>query len=180
MTLDKQLTERIRKWLDTEPGARDYDEGALLLLKLSGNRIMYRNITAAGPGRRAEFIEYQIKKYHSFRLAELTHAQVEEMSDKVEKIVEAELSLTQKAAENRTGRRPDHDSLPPNIQDLYTQNLGILQKMRQLHLKLRSLSLENSTCPDSERFPFLKEIIELDKRRLKNWADYDAFNLRKS
>jgi hypothetical protein len=47
--------------------------------------------------------------------------------------------------------------------------------MRELHLKLRSLSLDNATCPDSERYPFLKEIIALDKKRVQNWDIYDHF-----
>lgn len=47
--------------------------------------------------------------------------------------------------------------------------------MREVHLKLRSLSTENSTCPDSERYPFLKELIELDKRLHANWETYDHF-----
>ena len=28
---------------------------------------------------------------------------------------------------------------------------------------------------DSERFPFLKELIELDKRLHKNWEEYDHY-----
>ena len=47
--------------------------------------------------------------------------------------------------------------------------------MRELHLKLRTLSLDNATCPDSERYPFLKEIINLDKKRVANWDIYDHF-----
>ena len=47
--------------------------------------------------------------------------------------------------------------------------------MRELHLKLRTLSLDNATCPDSERYPFLKEIIALDKKRVQNWDIYDHF-----
>ena len=47
--------------------------------------------------------------------------------------------------------------------------------MRELHLKLRSLSLENVTCPDSERYPFLKEIISLDKKLHSNWERYDHY-----
>ncbi|MEE0978274.1 MAG: hypothetical protein UH625_02590, partial [Muribaculaceae bacterium] len=43
--------------------------------------------------------------------------------------------------------------------------------------RLRSLSLENSTCPDSERYPFLKELISLDKKLHANWEAYDHFVL---
>ena len=50
-----------------------------------------------------------------------------------------------------------------------------MQKMRELHLQLRNLSTQASTCPDSDRYPFLKEIIELDKRYHQNWKAYDSF-----
>ncbi len=61
------------------------------------------------------------------------------------------------------------------IQALYVENLDIVHRMRELHMKLRSLSLDNATCPDSERYPFLKEIIALDKKRVQNWDIYDHF-----
>ena len=75
----------------------------------------------------------------------------------------------------KQGKRDDHDQLPDEIQALYVENLGIVQKMRELHLKLRSLSLEKSPCPDSERYPFLKELIALDKRLHSNWETYDHY-----
>lgn len=47
--------------------------------------------------------------------------------------------------------------------------------MRELHLQLRELSKENATSPDSERYPFLKELIALDKTYHKNWQIYDSW-----
>lgn len=47
--------------------------------------------------------------------------------------------------------------------------------MRELYLRLRSLSLDNATCPDSERYPFLKELISLDKKLHSNWEAYDHY-----
>ena len=79
------------------------------------------------------------------------------------------------AEQFRAGKRADHDTLPDEIQALYVENASIMQKMRELHLQLRNLSTQASTCPDSDRYPFLKEIIELDKRYHKNWQAYDSF-----
>ncbi len=42
--MDHKFTEQIRQWLETPEDERDYSVGALYLLKLSGNQIMYRNI----------------------------------------------------------------------------------------------------------------------------------------
>ena len=176
MATDNKFTELIKQWLDTPAEERDYTVGALYLLKLSGNQIMYRNIMA-NPSRKAEFIEYQIRKYYNFRVKALTHAQVEEMQKQVDVIAEEHFSYADKnpAKDFKKGKREDHDSLPDDIQALYVENLSIVQRMREVHLKLRSLSTDNSPCPDSERYPFLKELIELDKRLHSNCEQYDHF-----
>ena len=172
--MDNKFTELIKQWLETPSNQRDYSVGALYLLKLSGNQIMYRNIVAQ-LDRRHEFVDYQIQKYYNFRVQALTHAQVEEMQQQVDVIVAEHISLAANADEHKTGKRIDHDSLPDEIKAKYVENLSILQRMRELHLKLRSLSLDTAPCPDSERFPFLKELIELDKKMHANWEEYDHY-----
>lgn len=172
--MDHKFTELIKQWLETPSTQRDYSVGALYLLKLSGNQIMYRNIVAQ-LDRRHDFVDYQIQKYYNFRVQALTHAQVEEMQQKVDAIVAEHISLAANADEHKTGKRDDHDSLPDEIKAKYVENLSILQRMRELHLKLRSLSLDTAPCPDSERYPFLKELIDLDKKMHANWEEYDHF-----
>lgn len=171
--MDARFTQTVQDWLNTPAEQRDYSKGALLLLQLTGNQIIYRNLMA-NPKRNAPFIERQLQKRLSFRLQQLTHAQVEEMQSQVNAI--AKKVLAPNSGENfKQGKRDDHDQLPDEIQSLYVENLGIVQRMRELHLKLRSLSLENATCPDSERYPFLKELIALDKKLHSNWETYDHY-----
>lgn len=172
--MDNNFTELIKQWLETPSDQRDYSVGALYLLKLSGNQIMYRNLVA-NPKGKAEFIDYQLQKYYNFRVQALTHAQVEKMQEQVDVIVAEHISLAANADEHRTGKRDDHEALPDEIKAKYVENLSILQRMRELHLKLRSLSLDTSPCPDSERYPFLKELIELDKKMHANWETYDHY-----
>lgn len=217
--MDNKLTEKIQSWLDTPEDNRDYDLGALFLLQLSNNQIMYRNISRNAK-KHAQFIEHQINKYMKFRVATLTYEQVAEMQKKVDMIISlrhldrgetgskepdkpsvstnAEVSSLQNnpASTNgvgfdeacggtansqqdnkqfKAGKRLDHDSLPVEIQALYIENGNIIHKMRELHLQLRQLSKENATCPDSERYPFLKELIALDKTYHKNWQIYDSW-----
>ena len=185
MNQDPQFTSKLQAWVNTPDSQKDWDEGALLLLQLSGNRIMYHNISI-NPKGKAEFIKGQLQKYLNFRLLKLTKDQVNEMQSEVDEIVKkvikpASESNTDGAnksdefADFKAGKRPDHDDLPEEIQALYVENLDIVHRMRELHLKLRSLSLDNATCPDSERYPFLKEIIALDKKRVQNWDIYDHF-----
>ena len=170
--MDHKFTEQIKQWLETPEAERDYSVGALYLLKLSGNQIMYRNIIGQ-IDRRHDFVEYQLQKYYNFRVADLTRAQVEA-------IVAEHIPLAAKADEQPKGKRADHDALPDDIKAKYVENLSILQRIRELHLRLRSLSLDNVTCPDSERYPFLKELISLDKKLHANWEAYDTYVIGQS
>ena len=196
--MDQKLTQRIKSWLDTPQASRDINAGALMLLQLNSNRIMYNNIVLS-PVKYTDILEHELQKYYNFRVQDITKAEVAELDAKVEKIVEVRhlnkeetSSVSSTIAETsnslpngegrgeassslRKGKRADHDSLPDEIQALYVENLSILQKMRELHLKLRSLSTEDVTCPDSERYPFLKEIIRLDKQYHSNWEQYDHY-----
>ena len=176
--MDNNFTKQVQDWLNTPSAERDYEQGAMLLLKLNGNQIMYRNLTMRRTKNGEEFIEYQLKKRLTFRLKQVTHEQVEQMQKQVDGIVvkrNLEKQESKPTSEFKTGKRADHDELPDEIQALYVENLSIVQKMRELHLKLRSLSLENVTCPDSERYPFLKELISLDKKLHSNWEAYDHY-----
>ena len=94
--MDNKFTELIKQWLETPSNQRDYSVGALYLLKLSVNQIMYRNIVSQldrrhdlhNPGGGSamlvqtqnrshlarDFVDYQIQKYYNFRVQALTHA----------------------------------------------------------------------------------------------------------
>lgn len=148
-----------------------------MLLQLTGNKIMYRNLSV-NPEGKANFIEGKLQQYLEFRLAELTHEQVKEMQHAVEEIVKehTEFKSDDNEAKNfKAGKRADHDTLPEEIQALYVENLDLVHHMRELHLKLRTMSTTDSTCADSDRYPFLKEFIKLDKKLHDNWNVYDHF-----
>ena len=178
MNTDPEFTKKIQSWLNTPDAQKDYAQGALLLLQLSGNAIMYHNLSVYPQGH-AEFITGKLQQYLDFRLSETTHKEVVEMQKQVDEIVKSHTEFknpeTNPATEFKAGKRADHDSLPDDIRALYVENLDIVHKMRELHLKLRTLSSEKSPCPDSDRYPFLKELISLDKRLHANWETYDHF-----
>ena len=169
------IDDKLKAWLEAKPEERDPEEGNLLLLKLSGNKVAY-NMIKANYKKFASHVERQLQKYYNFRVRKITHLQVKEMESKVKKIVEENISLSVKAADFKKGLRPDHDSLPEEIRSLVDKNTEILVKMRNLHIKLRGLSLTDAPCPDSERYPFLKELISLDKKLHANWKKYDEYN----
>lgn len=175
--MDKEFTNKLQTWLSLPREDRDWDEGALMLLQLTGNKIMYRNLSV-NPEGKANFIEGKLQQYLEFRLAELTHEQVKEMQHAVEEIVKehTEFKSDDNEAKNfKAGKRADHDTLPEEIQALYVENLDLVHRMRELHLKLRTMSTTDSTCADSDRYPFLKEFIKLDKKLHDNWNVYDHF-----
>jgi hypothetical protein len=99
------------------------------------------------------------------------------MDKQVEQIEKKHYSFAEDnpAKEFKQGKRADHDILPEEIQALYVENLSLLQRMREVHLRLRTLSTADAPCPDSERYPFLKELIELDKKMHANWEQYDHY-----
>ncbi len=174
------ITRQLKTWLDTPPDKADYQEGALLLLRLSSNKVMYANIMA-DIHRYHDFIREQLARYYDFRISQVTHREVRDMELKVKKIVNASAATPDKTsaeAARSKGRRADHSSLPPDIQDKYVLTHQYLLRIRELHLKLRSLSGRESTCPDSDRYPFLKEIIALDKKMHQAWLEYDSYQIQ--
>lgn len=168
--MNHQFTEKLGEWLRLNPDSRDYAAGAKMFLQLTGRVNMYKNLLAAPDMPR---LEDELQKHYDFRVAELTHAQVVEMDEKAETIA-ADNNLHTETDTPR-GKRADHDTLPPDIQALYVENLSVLRRMREVHLRLRTLSAENTVCPDSERYPFLKELITLDKKYRANWQTYDLY-----
>ena len=172
---NEEVIQKVKAYLEAEPEKRDLAEGALLVLQLTNNRIMYQNFMRR-PNHYASRIEYELQKKYNFYLQQLTHEQVAEMGKQVE-VIAKEHNLPNEHEEFKKGKRADHDALPVEIQALYAQNLSIMQQMRRCHTQLQLLSVEHSTCPDSERYPFLKELIDLDKQYHANWEQYDHYKV---
>ena len=59
------LPNRKSVWINTPKEERAYATGALFLLKLSGNQIMYKNLITQSD-RSHDFVEYQLQKYYNF------------------------------------------------------------------------------------------------------------------
>ncbi len=174
--IELELTPQIKAWLDTPPEQRDYEEGALLVGRVSRNRILYQNLSR-NPKAQAKAIEYHLQKIYNQRMVDITHEQVKEMVKECDRISEAH--GLQHPASNKSdfqkGKRADHDELPPEIQRLWLENQDLRQRMRDCHTHLRLINPTNSTCPDSDRYPWAKQLIEYDKRYRDNWNIYDHY-----
>lgn len=176
--MDNKLTDKIKKWLDTEPEKRDYILGAELMLKLNRNRFLYQN-AIRHPERFAEKIEYELKKFLDLRLNSVTFAEIEEL----EKVVEKEVLpvIDKMVVEDETGKiqfigkRPDHDKLPDEIQAIYVEQATIAHQMRDLHAKLRLKS--TADYQPCDRYQELDLLVSLNKTYLANWEKYDHYQI---
>ena len=178
--MENQFNSKLQEWLNNE--SRTIQDGCLLLLHMENNQIHYQNLLRhPNKGAVMKYLQTELQKRLKIRLANVTHQEVADMEEKVEVIVKEHFAF-QKGAnsgttneEFRKGKRADHDQLPEEIQARYIENLDLLRKMRELHLQLRKLSEQSTTCPDSDRYPFLKEFISLDKQYHRNWQVYDTY-----
>lgn len=174
--MNNKLTERLQVFLDTPREDRDWNEGAILLLQLTNNTIMYRNLSI-NPKGKAEFIEGKLRAFLKSRREVEAHDEVIILQEQVNAIIEnrTEFKEDNEAKEFKAGKRADHDRLPEDIQALYVENLDLVHRMRELHLRLRLLSDSTKQVPAVERKPLLDEFINLDKKLHANWDAYDHF-----
>ena len=174
--MNNKLTERLQDFLDTPREDRDWNEGAILLLQLTNNTIMYRNLSI-NPKGKAEFIEGKLRAFLKSRREVEAHDEVIILQEQVNAIIEnrTEFKEDNEAKEFKAGKRADHDRLPEDIQALYVENLDLVHRMRELHLRLRLLSDSTKQGLAAERKPLLDEFINLDKKLHANWDAYDHF-----
>lgn len=172
--INLELTPAIQKWINTDPDKRDLIAGAELLLRVSRNRILYNNIIR-NPKAKAHILEYHLQKILKKRLIDTTHEEVSGMMRKVDAIAQLRGLEKTPQSEFRLGKRPDHDELPDDVKQLYVENADLRRRMREVHTRLRMINSSNSTCPDSDRYPLAKAIIEYDQRYRDNWNLYDHY-----
>lgn len=172
--IELELTPKIREWLDTAPQKRDLAAGAELLLRITRNRILYANITRNITAK-ASLLEYHLQKQLKKRLIDTTHEEVRQMMAQVDAIAEARGIGRSERSPFQKGKRADHDELPEEVQQLYVENADIMRRMREAHTRLRMINPSNSTCPDSDRYPLAKAIIDYDRRYRDNWNVYDHY-----
>ena len=61
MQTDPEFTKKLQSWLNTPDSKKDYAQGALFLLQLSGNAIMYHNLSVY-PQEHAEFLSGKLQR----------------------------------------------------------------------------------------------------------------------
>ena len=200
--LDPQFTARMQRYLAQTSDDRDVAQGALLLFQLTGNAYLYHN-ALLHPDKYAPTIEHELKKHLRIRLDGLTRQEVAQMErDSLPRIQETLggdapggdasqrrtratsvskdtpasptiSSDTDHPQAQHSGKRPDHDTLPPDIQELYDQNGTLYYKMKTLYNQLLALN-DREPC---DRYELLKQLRAADDHYRANWQAYDAYKV---
>lgn len=169
----ENLTSEIKRIIDLPEKEVDVNEAAMVLLKINRNQILFNNIVRRNDKDR---VLYELKKIYDFRMQDEALKKTADMEVEVKKVVETnpEFTLTDEQLEDAPkGMRADHDELPEEIKALFVENFDIFRKMRKLHEQLK---LMNNQKP-CDRYPFLKEMLELDKLHRENYNAYDAYKV---
>ncbi|WP_311441085.1 hypothetical protein [Hoylesella buccalis] len=184
--MDKTLTDKIVAWLNAPAHTEDADimEGALMLLQLNRNRMLYNTIST-NPKRFLKTVEYELKKFLPLRMKGKTCQDVRREADEFlselrENGIDKEQSEGQEEttgtdetdetmAPVRNGKREDHDQLPQNIRDIWEANAKRWKSIKEMYNAC--LSIENP-CDLEENLKVLKETYYAYKA---DYARYDSF-----
>ena len=141
--MDDKLTSELKSWLSAEE--KDVAAGALLLLRLNRNRILYQNIMRQ-PAKLLPKLEYELKKHLQIRLDGYTMREVVVMQEQLLPAVKQTLAAvatiqsdTDGPAPEFSGLRTDHDQLPADIQQIPEANKEIFFKMKQVYNTLLTM-----------------------------------------
>lgn len=181
--IDNKLTENMQAWLAESAHDREsLMRGAEMVLKLTRNMSMYQTIIRR-PEKFESKIRYELQKFLPMRLEQMTTQDVKALSaeliPEVKKAVdeEATLSDSDENIDNDTflpaasGIRPDHDSLPEDVQSVWSDNKERWLKIKQLYNTL--LAIEQP-CDRYEYLKQLKELWYTYKRELERYDNYVA------
>ena len=174
--LDKSLTIAVQDWLNTPEASRDIPAGAELLLKITRNRALYNSVIRK-PEKFAAKLAYELRKHLRIRLDNLAVSdliKVEELViPKIQETVKTlpPISTDDEIVASPKGRRPDHDSLPAEIRELWDSNGA---RARQIVILFNELKNMRDAQP-CDRYEKVKALGELDAKYRDNMARYDAY-----
>ncbi|MDE7159383.1 MAG: hypothetical protein K2O24_00860 [Muribaculaceae bacterium] len=174
MKQDDKFDARLSEWLDSE--APDPLEGIELLYSLTGNAIQRRRLRT-DPAGTAAFVRSELRRRLDYRLNVRTREEFRRLQSRAEEAVVRHLdaSAPEGVRKSPYGLRPDHESLPREIRELFDINMQARRRMAECHLQIRHIWKTRPKCLESELYPWVKEIIRLDKESLERWSRYDNF-----
>lgn len=177
-TLDPTLTRKVREWLDTPEAERDIPAGATLMLQLNRNRALFNSIIMR-PAKYKDKLVYELRKYLRIRLDNMTVSDVARMEAEVMPRVQSTIEEQPVISSDNEipgaviakGKRPDHDSLPAHIRDLWDSNGTLHRKIVLLFNELKAMA-DAQPC---DRYEKLRLLDEADKTYRSNLQKYDEY-----
>ena len=168
-------------------------KGAELLLRVNRNKGLYERILRYPKGGLKK-LEYELQKHVNIRLQGYSFDDIQKLDQEIipdiKKYVEkCNVVIQEDASENQqlneadvmpigaadgnplitTGKRPDHDQLPPEIQEIWTKNAERWKKIKETYNLLLTL---NAPC---DRFEHLQLLKELWYKYRQDMCRYDDF-----
>lgn len=176
--IDPVLTARLQEWLNTPAAKRDILAGATMFLQLSRNRALYNSVIRK-PEKFHAKLEYELRKYLRIRLDGMATADIVNLEAEVMPRVEETVSDLPPISPDdefpeatvAKGRRPDHDSLPVDIKELWDSNADRYRRIVLLFNELKAMS-DAAPC---DRYEKLKILADLDKTYRENLERYDNY-----
>lgn len=185
--LNPQFTTRLSRFLAlAQLTDADRREGAELLLAATRDHALYSRCMAR-PRQMESFMLYRLRKILNVRLAGLTMAEVRQMDEEVVPKVREAVEASQQAAAADTaaatdtpspaqkagGRRPDHDSLPDAVKQLWDDCARLWPKIVMLYNTLLSLD-DAPPCDRYEHLAPLKKMYYDYLDKMRRYDDYTS------
>ena len=184
-----EVLQKISDWLAAPShDEKSICEGALLLVSLNKNRILYQAVLRK-PARYEEKLRYELSKHQRILSAGLTADAVQRAIPAVTKSAAETLAAgapedpqnqmpaedpesASEAKPTTLGRRADHDRLPAEIRELWDKNGKRWQVIRQAYNELQALlAKEAKPC---DLFDTLELLRTTDEAYRADMARYDA------
>ncbi len=168
-------------------------KGAELLLRVNRNKGLYERILRYPKGGLKK-LEYELQKHLNIRLQGYSYDDIQKLDQEImpeikNYVEKCNVVIQEDAAQNQqvneadvmpigaadgnplitTGKRPDHDQLPSEIQEIWTKNAERWKKIKELYNLLLTL---NAPC---DRFEHLQLLKELWYKYREDMCRYDDF-----
>lgn len=185
--IDPKFTEAMVAWLrDDHTDDESIRKGAMLLLQVNRNQGLYNRI-CRNPQRGLSKLEYEIRKHVNIRLAGYNLQDVEKLDAEITPEIGSYIKACDAMSEeigaevipvgagdgqpvvSSGGKRPDHDKLPVEIQNLWVKNAERWNKIKETYNLLLTL---NAPC---DRFEHLQLMKEAWYKYREDFCKYDSF-----
>lgn len=191
---DPKVTEGMVAWLRSDhTDDESIRKGAELLLRVNRNRGLYERILRYPKGGLKK-LEYELQKHLNIRLQGYSYDDIQKLDqeimpeirsyvEKCNEVIQEAATVNLKLNETEvmpfgaadgtplimTGKRPDHDQLPEEIQAIWAKNAERWKKIKETYNLLLTL---NTPC---DRFEHLQLMKELWYKYRQDMCRYDDF-----